>query len=129
MTQNERDQAAEFLKHHGILKQKWGVRRGPPYPLTPEAKKSRGKRDFSNLSDDELRRVINRMQLERQLRDMTRTPKRRSKAKEIASRVLEKSVTDVATQATKYALGSAINAAAGKKIINLNEKKENKSNK
>jgi hypothetical protein len=23
-----------FLKHHGILGQKWGVKNGPPYPLT-----------------------------------------------------------------------------------------------
>ncbi len=26
----------DWLKHHGIKGQKWGVRRGPPYPLTPE---------------------------------------------------------------------------------------------
>lgn len=28
----------DWLKHHGIKGQKWGERRGPPYPLTPEAK-------------------------------------------------------------------------------------------
>lgn len=25
---------ADYLKHHGILKQKWGERHGPPYPLS-----------------------------------------------------------------------------------------------
>lgn len=30
----------EYLAHHGIKDQKWGVRRGPPYPLTPEQKNS-----------------------------------------------------------------------------------------
>lgn len=24
----------DYLKHHGILKQKWGIRHGPPYPLS-----------------------------------------------------------------------------------------------
>lgn len=24
---------SDYLAHHGIIKQKWGVRRGPPYPL------------------------------------------------------------------------------------------------
>lgn len=32
----------EYLKHHGIKDQKWGVRRGPPYPLSAEQKKGDG---------------------------------------------------------------------------------------
>lgn len=32
-----------WLKHHGIKGQKWGVKRGPPYPLTPEAKSYKDK--------------------------------------------------------------------------------------
>lgn len=42
------------LHHHGILKQKWGVRNGPPYPLrggdyTPAQKKAiRNKRKSGN---------------------------------------------------------------------------------
>ena len=27
------ERSQEYLEHHGILKQKWGVRHGPPYPL------------------------------------------------------------------------------------------------
>lgn len=30
-----------ILEHHGIKNQTWGVRRGPPYPLNSEQKKSR----------------------------------------------------------------------------------------
>ena len=38
-------QYGDYLSHHGILKQKWGVRNGPPYPLkggayTPAEKKA-----------------------------------------------------------------------------------------
>ena len=29
------------LYHHGIEGQKWGVRNGPPYPLTKEAKRKK----------------------------------------------------------------------------------------
>lgn len=32
----------EYLKHHGIKGQKWGERRGPPYPLSAEQKKDGG---------------------------------------------------------------------------------------
>lgn len=32
----------EYLAHHGIKGQKWGERRGPPYPLTAEQKKGGG---------------------------------------------------------------------------------------
>lgn len=33
----------DWLKHHGIKGQKWGERRGPPYPLTLEAKSYKDK--------------------------------------------------------------------------------------
>lgn len=32
----------EYLAHHGIKGQKWGERRGPPYPLSAEQKKGGG---------------------------------------------------------------------------------------
>ena len=37
--------ATDFLEHHGIKGQKWGVRHGPPYPLTPEQKSKSYSRD------------------------------------------------------------------------------------
>lgn len=36
MEQNAMEIGAEFLAHHGIEGQKWGIQNGPPYPLDPE---------------------------------------------------------------------------------------------
>lgn len=38
----------EYLAHHGVDKQKWGHRNGPPYPLNPEQMTSAQKRANAN---------------------------------------------------------------------------------
>lgn len=73
-----------ILIHHGINGQKWGVRNGPPYPLDQddlspaERKADTGdikrverdrkeriiKKDYSNMSDADLRKTVERMELE-----------------------------------------------------------------
>lgn len=48
----------DYLSHHGIKGQKWGVRHGPPYPLTAQAKakaypkKDKGSTRFGSQEDD-----------------------------------------------------------------------------
>lgn len=47
------ERSQEYLEHHGILKQKWGVRHGPPYPLDYDdhsraQKKANPKGDIDN---------------------------------------------------------------------------------
>lgn len=93
------------LRHHGILGQKWGKRNGPPYPLKPSARSSAEKRaarkrpkkseaqiesehakrsDMVNrgtLTDEELQKKIQRLKMEKELRELTETeidPGRRS---------------------------------------------------
>lgn len=44
------DYQPNYLSHHGILGQKWGVKHGPPYPLD-SANKSQSEKEKSHLSD------------------------------------------------------------------------------
>lgn len=82
-TENEKD----FLKHYGVLGMKWGVRKEQPViakegsRITESAKRgvkaagdikrtSTRVKDLSDLSDDELRKRVNRMNLEQQYKDL-----------------------------------------------------------
>lgn len=59
------------LKHVGVLGMKWGIRkRGPASSDHSKAREVR-KKHVSELSNDELKTVINRMQLEKQYKDLS----------------------------------------------------------
>jgi hypothetical protein len=74
------------LKHHGIEGQKWGVKNGPPYPLdekTAKKVKSKSKEEAMKsgkasevdaykfeMSNDEIRQAINRIELYNKLDDL-----------------------------------------------------------
>lgn len=79
----------EVLAHHGILGMKWGVRRFQPYPkdyhgdgrFVGKTGKSRAKTSYikksrealprvSDMSDEELNQLLNRLNKERQLYSM-----------------------------------------------------------
>lgn len=120
------------LEHHGILGQKHGVRNGPPYPLSRakhnKVVKSAGSDSLArDLSDDDLRKVIERLRLEAQYRELTKVPKKKkSAASKIIEESAQKAVKDVTSQTMKYVLGTAINQVSGRKIISLKEEKRNK---
>lgn len=47
--------------HHGIKNQRWGVRNGPPYPLTPEAKRKTKEQAVSEGSAKDMMPYLNDM--------------------------------------------------------------------
>lgn len=64
----------EELYHHGILGQKWGIRRfqNPDGTRTAAGKKRRNEYDdIKNLSDDDLNKRLNRAKLEQRYNNLT----------------------------------------------------------
>ena len=122
------------LYHFGIKGMKWGVRRyqNKDGTLTAAGKKRYNESSESNeiksLSDQELRERINRLNLERQYRDLT-TPngqKQVSKGRKFVMDVLETSGKNIATQLATYVMGEAVNKYIGKGKTIVNPKKGQK---
>ena len=72
------------------------------------ARKSQKKKRLSEMSDDELQAQIKRLELEKRYRDLT--PKQTHRGRDFVTGILENSARNIATQATTYAMGSAVNA-------------------
>lgn len=129
---NERE-----LVHYGIKGMKWGILRyqNPDGTLTAAGKvrdrmtRKRNlkkaekilkgsnktvKRRLSQITDEELQKAVNRLQLERTYKNLTTPPDKHKKAKEIATRWLE-------TAGTKVIESAATNL--GKKIFSETDSK------
>lgn len=115
------------LYHFGIKGMKWGIRR---YQNKDGSLTSAGKKRYSDsssandgikdLTDQELRDRINRLNLEKQYRDLT-TPsgqKQVSKGKQFVMGVLETSGKNIATQLVTYGMGTAVNKIFKANIVN-----------
>lgn len=83
----------EMLQHYGILGMKWGVRRTPAQltRANGRAGKTESSDEIKKMSDSELRSKINRLQMEKQYKQLT--------SSEIS--VGRKFVQDVLTNAAK----------------------------
>ena len=80
-----------LLQHHGILGMKWGVRRTPEQLARASGKRGSSDDEVKKMSDSELRSKINRLQMEKQYKQLT--------SSEIS--VGRKFVQDVLTNAAK----------------------------
>lgn len=93
------------LKHYGILGMRWGVRRTPEQLGHKREKKEDFRRkDPKKMTDDELRRNLNRVQMEKQFESLTK--KKTGKGKEFAQRALT-------------TIGMMAVAAVGKAVVDL----------
>lgn len=80
------DIGRKFIEHAGVKGMKWGVRRSKRQ-LGRSVKESTS-RSAKNMSDDELRTVINRMQMEQQYSSLTGRSRQRSAGAAFATSIL-----------------------------------------
>lgn len=131
------------LYHHGILGMKWGVRRfqNKDGSLNSDGKRhleqnskakqgnnkkkkghttNKGK-SINELSDDELRKRINRLELEKRYEALSKKEQKAKMfdGKRFVTQVLENSGKVVATQLSTYVMGNMVNKVAQKNIINV----------
>ena len=106
------------LIHYGILGMKWGRRKSQSTSSTNhksgEAKRSN---KVKNMSDAELRARVNRLQLEKQYRDLSKGDV--SKGRKFVSEVMTNSAKKVATDYVSKYMTKGINYA----INNVPKKK------
>lgn len=108
----------EFLAHYGVLGMKWGVRkdrgssrrrRSEPEELSRRDRK-RAIRKIRTLESDEIQMRIERLRLEKQLRDLTQTDL--SPGKKFVGDIMKNSgrtvLTTVVTGAMLYGIKAAL---------------------
>lgn len=115
-----------YLEHYGTKGQKWGIRRyqykdGTLTPLgrkrlekltkeqsklltnsKQQEEKAPAKKSVKDLSDEELRSTINRLQMEKQLTELTKQPETK-KGKNVVGQILSKSGQAAASTLTTAA--------------------------
>lgn len=114
----------DHLEHHGILGMKWGVRR---YQNKDGSLTAAGRQRYLNddgsyndtakkeipqtaLSDDELRRTINRIQMEKQYKELT------SKEKGRISKMISKALDNLVDSGARLISDSIIKKLRGKSL-------------
>lgn len=106
--------SADVLIHHGIEGQKWGHRNGPPYPLSAQQKKvlnfGEDKKTTSDLTNEELKRYIDRIKLDRELVSLTTNQKERGM--KIVGNILQNAgntvVQRIISETAKYAIDALV---------------------
>ena len=104
-----------YLEHFGIKGMKWGIRRyqNKDGSLTPAGKR-RYSKPVSEMSDQELRAAINRLQMEKQYDKLTETQV--NKGRKIVSNILLNTATQTASNYISKFLTRQLNDLLENKI-------------
>lgn len=116
------------LVHHGIKGMRWGVRRTPeqlghapkksrfgisikkknsnPLPKPVVSRDSSKKKSIHELTDEELRQRINRIEMERKYTSLT--AKQKSKGRQVVEQILGNAAKQTATKYAAKAMESAV---------------------
>lgn len=104
-----------FLEHYGIRGQRWGVRTGGASGSSGDSKGLKGpKSKTAHLSNDELKKVVERIKLDQQYHELTNSKKQGGKKyatgllKESGGKLLGAAVTAIGTVAVGIALGKVV---------------------
>ena len=117
-----------MLMHYGVKGMKWGVRRSEAElarargrsSSSDSGKPSSGRKRVSEMSDDELRKSVNRLQLEQQYNKLN--PEKISVGKRFVNKMLKDVVVPAATEVAKESVKKIMQSSADA-LINKTKKK------
>lgn len=102
----------EFLEHYGVKGMKWGVRRTKKSGGSgKKSAKSRLKDEVEDISDEELKRAVSRMQLEKQYIELTRGTKSGGSGTKFANEIVKNAGKQEATKLVQKGMSVATGAA------------------
>lgn len=104
-----------YIEHFGVKGMKWGVRRyqNKDGSLTPAGKK-RYSKPVSEMSDQELRAAINRLQMEKQYNQLTQSQV--NKGRKFVSEIIKNAAKQTATNYVSKFLTKEIDDLLKKKF-------------
>lgn len=105
----------DFIAHYGTKGMKWGVRNKPSSRKGGKGKKGR---KVSDMSDEELKKKVGRLNMEKQYKSLTKNKRDQAlvrKGAKVAGEILGKSAKKSLTSFSTKQMTAALNKAASKR--------------